>query len=88
MHEAFGAQVVCNLWAWEGGWKEPAIGAVDPDKLNPPGSSIAVGHPFAATGARIVTTLASEMARRDAKYGLVSICGAVATAGAMILERG
>jgi len=88
MHEAFGGQVACNLRAWEQGWKEPAIGKVDREKLNPLGSSIAVGHPFAATGARIVTTLANEMKRRGAKYGLVSICGAGATASAMILERG
>ena len=87
MHEAFGGQIVCNLRAWEQGWKEPAIGAVDKEKLNPLGSSIAVGHPFAATGIRIVTTLANEMKRREAKYGLVSICGAGATAAAMLLER-
>jgi acetyl-CoA acetyltransferase family protein len=87
MHEAFGGQVACNLAAWEQGWKEPPIGKVDRNKLNPLGSSISVGHPFAATGARIVTTLANEMARRDARYGLVSICGAGATAAALILER-
>ncbi|MDA2927240.1 acetyl-CoA C-acyltransferase [Acidobacteria bacterium AH-259-G07] len=87
MHEAFGGQIACNLRAWEQDWKEPAIGKVDQEKLNPLGSSIAVGHPFAATGARIVTTLANEMKRRGAKYGLVSICGAGATASAMILER-
>lgn len=87
MHEAFGGQVACNLAAWEQGWKEPPIGKVDRDKLNPLGSSIAVGHPFAATGARIVTTLANEMARRNARYGLVSVCGAGATAAAMLLER-
>lgn len=87
MHEAFGGQVACNLKAWEQGWKEPAIGKVDREKLNPLGSSIAVGHPFAATGARIVTTVANEMKRQNAKYGLVSICGAGATASAMILER-
>lgn len=87
MHEAFGGQVACNLRAWENGWKQPAIGKVDREKLNPLGSSIALGHPFAATGARIVTTIANEMKRRDAKYGLVSICGAGATASAMILER-
>ncbi len=87
VHEAFGAQVACNLKAWEQGWKEPAIGRVDPEKLNVLGSSIAVGHPFGATGTRIVTTLANEMARRDAKYGLVSICAAGAMAAAMILER-
>jgi acetyl-CoA acetyltransferase family protein len=87
MHEAFGGQVASNLRAWEKGWKEPAIGRVDRDKLNQLGSSIAVGHPFAATGARIVTTLANEMKRRNARYGLVSICAAGAQASAMILER-
>ena len=87
MHEAFGGQVASNLRAWENGWKEPAIGRVDRDKLNQLGSSIAVGHPFAATGARIVTTLANEMKRRNARYGLVSICAAGAQASAMILER-
>ena len=87
MHEAFGGQVACNLAAWEQGWQEPPIGKLDRTKLNPLGSSISVGHPFAATGARIITTLANEMARRDARYGLVSICGAGATAAAVILER-
>lgn len=87
VHEAFAGQVLCNLAAWEQGWKEPAIGTVDPEKLNVNGSSIAVGHPFAATGIRIATTLANEMARRNARYGLISICGAGATAGAMLLER-
>jgi acetyl-CoA acetyltransferase len=87
MHEAFGGQVACNLAAWEQGWKEPPIGRVDRDRLNPLGSSIAVGHPFAATGARIVTTLANEMARREVRFGLVSVCGAGATAAAMLLER-
>lgn len=87
MHEAFGGQVEFNIRAWEEGWKEPAIGNVDRDKLNQLGSSIAIGHPFAATGARIVTTLANEMQRRDAKYGLVSICAAGAQASAILLER-
>jgi acetyl-CoA acetyltransferase family protein len=87
MHEAFGAQILANLRAWEQGWKEPAIGAFDRSKLNPLGSSIAVGHPFAATGGRIVTTLANEMKRRNARYGLISICAAGGMAAAMILER-
>ena len=87
MHEAFGGQVASNLKAWEQGWKEPAIGRVDRTKLNPLGSSLAIGHPFAATGVRIVTTLANELRRRDARYGLVSICGAGATAVAMLRER-
>jgi acetyl-CoA acetyltransferase family protein len=87
MHEAFGGQVASNLAAWEQGWKEDPVGKVDRDKLNQLGGSIAIGHPFAATGARIVTQLANEMARRDARYGLVSICGAGATAAALLLER-
>ena len=87
MHEAFAGQVLCNLEAWEKGWKAPPIGTVPGDRLNPLGSSIAVGHPFAATGLRIVTTLANELGRRGARYGLVSICGAGATAVAMIIER-
>ena len=85
MHEAFGGQVACNLRAWERGWKEPAIGTVYPERLNALGSSIAVGHPFAATGIRIATTLANEMARRNARRGLISICGAGGTAAALLL---
>lgn len=87
VHEAFGGQVGCNLEAWKQGWKEPAVGEVAPEKLNPLGSSLAVGHPFAATGIRIATTLANEMKRRNSRYGLISICGAGATAAAMLLER-
>ena len=87
VHEAFAAQLAANLRAWERGWKEPAIGTVAPERLNPLGSSIAVGHPFAATGARILTTLAREMARRGARYGLASVCAAGAMAGAVLLER-
>ena len=87
MHEAFAGQVACNLKAWEQGWKEPAIGTIDKEKLNPLGSSIAIGHPFSATGIRITTTLANEMKHRNAHLGLISICGAGGTAAAMILER-
>jgi len=87
MHEAFAGQVACNLRAWECGWKEPPIGPVDRQRLNPLGGSIAIGHPFAATGIRMVTTLANEMKRRDARYGLVSVCGAGGTASATLLER-
>ena len=87
MHEAFGGQVACNLKAWEQGWKEPEIGKVDRKKFNQLRSSIAVGHPFSATGVRIVTTLANEMRQSDVRYGLVSICAAGAQASAMILER-
>ena len=87
MHEAFGDQVAYNLRAWAQGWKEPAIGKVEHKKMNQLGSSIAIGHPFAGTGIRIVTTLANEMRRRNAKYGLISICAVGGQASAMILER-
>ena len=87
IHEAFAAQVLANVKAWEQGWKAAPIGPVDFERLNVSGSSIAVGHPWSATGGRIVTTLANEMARRNASYGLVSICAAGAMAGAFLLDR-
>jgi acetyl-CoA acetyltransferase family protein len=87
VHEAFAGQVLCNLAAWEAGWKEPAVGRVDPARLNALGGSIALGHPFAATGIRMLTTAAYQMQRSSARRALVSICGAGATAAALLLER-
>jgi acetyl-CoA acetyltransferase family protein len=88
IHEAFAAQVLANVWAWERGWRGcPPLGAVDWERVNVNGGSIAIGHPWSATGGRVTTTLAHEMARRDAALGLVSICAAGAMAGAMLLER-
>jgi acetyl-CoA acetyltransferase family protein len=87
IHEAFAAQVLANVAAWEKGWKGAPTGPVDWDRVNVNGSSVAVGHPWAATGGRIVMTLAYEMARRGAKRGLVSICAAGGMAGAFLLER-
>ena len=87
IHEAFAAQVLSNVKAWEQGWKAQPTGPVDWERVNVSGSSIAVGHPWSATGGRIVTTLANEMARRDARLGLISICAAGALAGAAVLER-
>lgn len=87
IHEAFAGQVLCNLSAWENGWKLPACGKANEQCINVNGGSIALGHPFAATGARIMTTLAHQMARHGKRYGLISICGAGATAGAMLLEN-
>ncbi len=87
IHEAFAAQVLANAAAWERGWKGPATGPVDWNRVNVNGSSIAIGHPWSATGGRILTTLAYEMARRDARYGLISICAAGAMAGAFLLAR-
>ena len=87
IHEAFAAQVLANVAAWEKGWKGRPTGPVDWNRVNVSGSSVAVGHPWAATGGRILTTLANEMARRDAKRGLISICAAGGMAGAFLLTR-
>jgi acetyl-CoA acetyltransferase family protein len=87
IHEAFAAQVLANVAAWEKGWKGRPTGAVDWARVNVNGSSVALGHPWAATGGRILTTLAYEMKQRDARRGLISICAAGAMAGAMLLTR-
>jgi acetyl-CoA acetyltransferase family protein len=87
IHEAFAAQVLANAAAWETGWKASPTDPVDWNKVNVNGSSIAVGHPWAATGGRILTTLAYEMARRKARRGLISICAAGGMAGAFLLTR-
>ena len=84
MHEAFAAQVLSNLQGFEKrhGW------VIDRERLNVMGGSIAIGHPFGATGARLVTTLANEMRRRDARFGLVSVCAQGGLGSAIVLERG
>ena len=87
IHEAFAAQVLANAAAWEQGWKGPATDPVNWDRVNVNGSSIALGHPWSATGGRILTTLAYEMARCNARYGLISMCAAGAMAGAFLLRR-
>jgi acetyl-CoA acyltransferase len=93
IHEAFAAQVLSNVQAWGSqGWAERLglagpVGEVDWDRTNVMGGSIAVGHPFAATGGRLVTTLANEMRRRDVQFGLVSICAQGGMGYAMVLER-
>lgn len=87
VHEAFAGQVECNRAAWKQGWKEPAIGEIPDEKLNPMGSSLAVGHPFSATGGRIVTTLANQLKRDGKKRGILSVCAAGASATAMLLTR-
>jgi len=60
---------------------------VDPSKLNPNGGSIAMGHPFSATGGRIVTSAVNELRRTGKKYALISICAAGGLGGVAILER-
>lgn len=93
IHEAFAAQVLSNIQAWESkSWADRVgrsgpVGQVDWDRTNVMGGSIAIGHPFGATGARIVTTLANEMVRRDVQFGLISICAQGGMGLAMVLER-
>jgi len=87
IHEAFAAQVLANAAAWEQGWRGPAMGPVPWDRVNVNGGSVAVGHPWAATGGRILTTLANEMGRRRARRGLISVCAAGGMAGAFLLTR-
>jgi acetyl-CoA acyltransferase len=93
MHEAFAAQVLCNLkglvsqeWAKRAGYPKP-VGEVDRSKLNVMGGSIAIGHPFGATGGRILTTLCNELARRGGQFGLMTVCAAGGMGHAMVVER-
>jgi acetyl-CoA C-acetyltransferase len=94
IHEAFAAQVLCTLRAWESkdycknrlGLKKP-LGEIDPAKMNVNGSSLALGHPFAATGARIVATLAKLLEEKGSGRGLISICTAGGMGVTAILER-
>jgi len=94
IHEAFAAQVLCTLKAWESDdycrtrlGLDAALGSIDRDKINPNGSSLAAGHPFAATGARIVATAAKELRQRGSGRCLVSICTAGGMGVVAILER-
>jgi acetyl-CoA acyltransferase len=93
MHEAFAAQVLCNLkglasqeWAERAGFNQP-VGEVDRSRLNVMGGSISIGHPFGATGGRILTTLCNELARRGGQFGLMTVCAAGGMGHAMVVER-
>lgn len=93
MHEAFAAQVLSNLkglesraWAERAGFSQP-VGAVDRARLNVMGGSVAIGHPFGATGARITTTLCNELVRRNGQFGLMTVCAAGGMGFAMVVER-
>jgi acetyl-CoA C-acetyltransferase len=83
IHEAFAGQVLTTLAAWE----EMGLGTIDRDKLNVVGSSLAVGHPFAATGARILPTAAKLLAEKGSGRALVSICAAGGQGVVAIVER-
>ena len=82
MHEAFAAQVLSTFRVLE----KNGAGTVNEDIVNVMGGSIALGHPFGATGARVVTTLANEMRRRQTQFGLASVCAAGGNGAAIILE--
>lgn len=82
MHEAFAAQVLSTLAVLEAN----GVGTIPEDRLNVMGGSIAIGHPFGATGARVVLSLANEMRRRGARYGLASVCAAGGNGAAIVLE--
>ncbi|MFI9388245.1 acetyl-CoA C-acetyltransferase [Kutzneria sp. NPDC052558] len=83
IHEAFASQVLATLAAWH----KHGLGEIDRDKLNVNGSSLAAGHPFAATGGRIVATLAKLLNERGSGRGLVSICAAGGQGVTAILEK-
>ena len=94
LHEAFAAQVLCTLKAWESedycrerlGREEP-MGSIDPAKINVKGSSLAIGHPFAATGAGILGTLGQLLENQGKGRGLISVCTAGGMGVAAIVER-
>jgi acetyl-CoA acyltransferase len=94
MHEAFAAQVLCVLKALGSDIfarlrldRERAFGQIDPARLNVHGGSLALGHPFAATGARMVTTMANELVRSGRRSALLGICAAGGLGGAAVLEN-
>jgi acetyl-CoA C-acetyltransferase len=94
IHEAFAAQVLCTLKAWESEEycrtrlkRAQPLGSINRGKMNPKGGSVAVGHPFGATGARIVAGLAKQLADLGSGRGLISICTAGGMGVAAILEK-
>jgi acetyl-CoA acyltransferase len=94
IHEAFAAQVLSNLqWfqsdriAQERLGRPKAMGIPDLDRINVMGGSIAIGHPFGATGGRITVTLLNELKRRGGQFGMISVCAAGAMGFVMIVER-
>jgi acetyl-CoA acetyltransferase family protein len=91
VHEAFAAQVAANMKIWQQGWdKVPSIrpiGQIPEEKLNVNGGSIALGHPFAATGGRLILSLVNELQRNKLRQGVISVCAAGGMACAMQITR-
>ncbi|MGH7504772.1 MAG: acetyl-CoA C-acyltransferase FadI [Longimicrobiales bacterium] len=93
-HEAFAAQVLSNLQALDSNdfartelGRDRKVGLIEESRINVMGGSIAIGHPFGATGGRLTTTLLREMRRRGIGLGLITVCAAGAMGFAMVLER-
>ena len=91
IHEAFAAQVLANMKIWEEGWSAfpnlKPIGSIPADKINVNGGSIALGHPFAATGGRLLTSLCHELKRSNLQRGVISVCAAGGMAAAVLVTR-
>ncbi|NDC36525.1 MAG: acetyl-CoA C-acyltransferase [Proteobacteria bacterium] len=91
IHEAFGAQVAANLKVWKEGWSKfpelRPIGEIPAEKMNVNGGSIAIGHPFAATGGRLMLSAARELQRSGKKTAILSVCAAGGMGCAMLLRR-
>ena len=94
IHEAFAAQTLATLKAWESDefcrqrlGRESAMGSIDRDKLNIKGGSLAIGHPFAATGSRILASLAKILEERGSGRGMISVCTAGGMGVTAIVER-
>lgn len=94
MHEAFAAQVLSNMKALASKkfaehelGRSQAVGEIDLDRFNVNGGSIAIGHPFGATGGRVTMQVLSELKRRDEEFGLITVCAAGGNGFAMVVER-
>ncbi len=91
IHEAFAAQVLCNASVWENGWEKfsdlQAVGRIDVEKMNKCGGSIAIGHPFAATGGRLIMSALGQLSRSQQNRALISVCAAGAMAAAVSVKR-
>jgi len=94
MHEAFAAQVLANIYGLgsakycaEKLGRAAPVGEIDPTFINQWGGSISLGHPFGATGGRLVLQLLDQMAQKSAQFGLISACAAGGMGSALVFER-
>lgn len=91
IHEAFAAQVLCNISAWRQGWNRYPMtsvrGEVPAERMNVAGGSIAIGHPFAATGGRLLLTMCQALRQRKLSRGAISVCAAGGGAAAALVSR-